>query len=176
MLAARAAGRGDVLFRQRQGARVDLLVLAVLAHGGPLPRGVLGGSPDAYREAGFRWGTATSSSTSSGTTSCSSHGGRAPNWDEHFERETVEERMRTYGTPIEVEPHDALLQEVRRTAGHGPGSTASSWSCCTKATATRRASTTMASGPCGPALGSSRWTPAASSRSPRFGSRCTRKN
>src|SRR5512133_2133387 len=49
---------------------------------------------------------------------CSSHGGRAPNWDKHFERETVEERMRTYGTPIDVEPHDALLQEVRRTAGH----------------------------------------------------------
>jgi hypothetical protein len=69
MLAARAAGRGDVLFRQRQGARVDLLVLAVLAHGGPLPRGVLGGSPDAYREAGFRRGIATSTSTSSGTTS-----------------------------------------------------------------------------------------------------------
>src|SRR4051812_30459486 len=52
-------------------ARVDLLVLVGLAHGGPLPRGVLGGSPDAYREAGFRWGTATSSSTSSGTTSAS---------------------------------------------------------------------------------------------------------
>ena len=27
-------------------ARVDLLVLVVLAHGGPLPRGVLGGSPE----------------------------------------------------------------------------------------------------------------------------------
>jgi hypothetical protein len=26
--------------------RVDLLVLVVLAHGGPLPRGVLGGSPE----------------------------------------------------------------------------------------------------------------------------------
>ena len=47
------------------------LVLVGLAHGGPLPRGVLGGSPDAYREAGFRRGTATSSSTSSGTTSSS---------------------------------------------------------------------------------------------------------
>ena len=50
-------------------ARVDLGVLVGLAHGGPLPRGVLGGSPDAYREAGFRRGTATSSSTSPGTTS-----------------------------------------------------------------------------------------------------------
>ena len=40
-----------------------------LAHGGPLPRGVLGGSPDAYRTAGFRWGTATSTSTRPGTTS-----------------------------------------------------------------------------------------------------------
>jgi hypothetical protein len=48
---------------------MDLLVLVVLAHGGPLTRGILGGSPDAYREAGFRLGTAISSSTSYGTTS-----------------------------------------------------------------------------------------------------------
>src|SRR3954462_6476208 len=55
--------------RHGRVACLDLGVLVVLAHGGPLPRGVLGGSPDAYREAGFRWETATSSSTSSGTTS-----------------------------------------------------------------------------------------------------------
>ena len=32
--------------RQRRQARVDVLVLVGLAHGGPLPRGVLGGSPE----------------------------------------------------------------------------------------------------------------------------------
>src|SRR5215213_3943665 len=49
---------------------------------------------------------------------CSAHGGRSPNWDTHFEKETVKERMRTYGSPIDVEPHVALIEEVRRTAGH----------------------------------------------------------
>ena len=34
------------------------------------------------------------------------------------EREKAEARMRTYGSPIDVEPHVALLEEVRRTAGH----------------------------------------------------------
>jgi multiple sugar transport system substrate-binding protein len=37
--------------------------------GGPLPRGVLGGSPETYQTAGLRWGTATSTSTRAGTTS-----------------------------------------------------------------------------------------------------------
>jgi hypothetical protein len=30
----------------------------------------------------------------------------------------AEQRMRTYGSPIDVEPHVALIEEVRRTAGH----------------------------------------------------------
>jgi len=30
----------------------------------------------------------------------------------------AEARMRTYGCPIDVEPHVALIEEVRRTAGH----------------------------------------------------------
>jgi hypothetical protein len=49
---------------------------------------------------------------------CSAHGGRAPNWDIHFEKEAVVERMRTYGSPIDVEPHVALIEKVRRTTGH----------------------------------------------------------
>src|SRR5215207_3125678 len=39
-----------------------------LPHGGPLPRSVLGGSPETYQTAGLRWGTATSTSTRSGAT------------------------------------------------------------------------------------------------------------
>jgi hypothetical protein len=50
-------------------ARVDLLVLVVLAHGGPLPRGVLGGSPEYLPHGRTQVGTATSSSTRPGTTS-----------------------------------------------------------------------------------------------------------
>jgi hypothetical protein len=46
------------------------------------------------------------------------HGGRSRTWDAHFEKEMVAERMRTYGSPVDVEPHVALLEEVRRTAGH----------------------------------------------------------
>src|SRR4029453_18588963 len=49
--------------------RLDVPGLVLLAHGGPLPRGVLGGSPETYQTAGLRWGTATSRSTNRGTTS-----------------------------------------------------------------------------------------------------------
>src|SRR4030095_9969389 len=37
-------------------ARLGVPRLILLAHGGPLPRGVLGGSPEAYQTAGLRWG------------------------------------------------------------------------------------------------------------------------
>jgi hypothetical protein len=50
-------------------ARLGVPGLVLLAHGGPLPRGVLGGSPETYQTAGLRWGTATSRSTNRGTTS-----------------------------------------------------------------------------------------------------------
>src|SRR4051812_42278619 len=49
---------------------------------------------------------------------CAKHGGNNRDWDAHFEKEQVQERMRTYGSPIDVEPHVALIEEVRRTAGH----------------------------------------------------------
>src|SRR5215207_8219167 len=43
---------------------------------------------------------------------------RQPNHTIAVEREKAEQRMRTYGSPIDVEPHAALIEEVRRTAGH----------------------------------------------------------
>src|SRR6266496_2226668 len=54
---------------QPKRARLGVPGLVVLAHGGPLPSGVLGGSPETYQTAGLRWGTATSRSTNRGTTS-----------------------------------------------------------------------------------------------------------
>ena len=49
--------------------RAALLPLVLLGHGGPLPRGALGRTPETYHSASLRWGTATSSSTNPGTTS-----------------------------------------------------------------------------------------------------------
>jgi len=64
---------------QLRRARLDVPGLVQLAHGGPLPRGALGGSPETYQTAGLRWGTATSTSTNRGTTS--TFGGN-PSWPE----------------------------------------------------------------------------------------------
>src|SRR5215218_1931055 len=49
---------------------------------------------------------------------CKYHGGASPNHQIAAERKMAEARMRTYGSPIDVEPHVALIEEVRRTAGH----------------------------------------------------------
>jgi hypothetical protein len=54
---------------QPERARLGGCGLVLLAHGGPLPRGVLGGSPETYQTARLRWGTTTSRSTNRGTTS-----------------------------------------------------------------------------------------------------------
>jgi len=54
---------------QLRRARGGVPGLVLLAHGGPLPCGALGGSPETYQTAGLRWGTATSRSTNRGTTS-----------------------------------------------------------------------------------------------------------
>jgi hypothetical protein len=45
--------------RRARPARPGRLLLIVLAHGGPLSLGVLGGSPDTYHSVGLRRGTAT---------------------------------------------------------------------------------------------------------------------
>lgn len=59
-----------------------------------------------------------------GGTVCVSHGAgkRGTKQRDHFERRHEKEKaaraVATYGLPREVDPHDALLEEVHRTAGH----------------------------------------------------------
>lgn len=57
-----------------------------------------------------------------GGTVCPSHGGRAPQVRAAAQRRQAEagarRAMATYGTPVEVDPLDALLGELWRTAGH----------------------------------------------------------
>src|SRR6266571_5041251 len=65
------------LARGRGAPRLGGSRLVLLAHGGPLPRGALGGSPETYQTAGLRWGTATSRSTNPGTTPLGRPGRRA---------------------------------------------------------------------------------------------------
>src|SRR5207245_1155584 len=49
---------------------------------------------------------------------CFRHGGSTRNHQVAAGKAMAEQRMRTYGSPIDVELHVALLEEVRRTAGH----------------------------------------------------------
>src|SRR3954453_7669825 len=44
---------------------------------------------------------------------CKYHGGASPNHQVAAEKKMAEARMRTYGCPIDVEPHVALIEEVR---------------------------------------------------------------
>lgn len=48
---------------------------------------------------------------------CSRHGGSTPNNQLAADREISKQRMRTYGVPIDTDPLNALLGEVRRSAG-----------------------------------------------------------
>lgn len=45
------------------------------------------------------------------------HGGNTPAHVEKAERELVTQRMRTYGVPIDTDPMNALMDEVKRSAG-----------------------------------------------------------
>jgi hypothetical protein len=53
---------------------------------------------------------------------CRMHGGAQPaarrNGERRVQEQAAREATATYGLPVEVDPHDALLQEVHRTAGH----------------------------------------------------------
>lgn len=57
-----------------------------------------------------------------GATVCATHGARAPQVrrspEARVKRERAESAVETYGLPREVDPHEALLEEVHRTAGH----------------------------------------------------------
>jgi hypothetical protein len=57
-----------------------------------------------------------------GMTVCRFHGGAAPQVKKAAERRLAEqaaiEAVKTYGLPVDISPVDALLEEVRWTAGH----------------------------------------------------------
>lgn len=57
-----------------------------------------------------------------GQSVCGTHGGRSPNGlaaaERRQERERAERAVATYGLPVEIDPHDALMEEIARTAGH----------------------------------------------------------
>src|SRR4051794_26478174 len=53
-----------------------------------------------------------------GTGRCWLHGGNTRNHIAKAETEQAVERMRTYGAPIDTDPLTALLDEIKRTAGH----------------------------------------------------------
>lgn len=56
--------------------------------------------------------------TPSKTGKCRLHGGNTPSHRRHAERAEAERAVATYGLPVDVDPREALLQEVHRTAGH----------------------------------------------------------
>lgn len=77
--------------------------------GGPKRQGPPGGK--CTRPAG--WGT-----SHVGTGRCKLHGGCTPSHVKAGQQELARRAMATYGMPIEINPVDALLEEVHRTAGH----------------------------------------------------------
>ncbi len=53
-----------------------------------------------------------------GTGRCRLHGGNTTSHRKAAERVQAERAVATYGLPVHVDPREALLQEVHRTAGH----------------------------------------------------------
>lgn len=49
---------------------------------------------------------------------CANHTGSTPNGRKHAQRLIAEQGVVTYGLPRDVDPHDALVEEIARTAGH----------------------------------------------------------
>lgn len=48
---------------------------------------------------------------------CKYHGGNSPSHKNKAARDEVAHRFKAYGTPVDIDPGTALLQEVRRSAG-----------------------------------------------------------
>jgi hypothetical protein len=48
---------------------------------------------------------------------CKLHGGASPGGKKHAQRQAAEHAVATYGLPRDIDPADALLEEVHRTAG-----------------------------------------------------------
>lgn len=59
------------------------------------------------------WGT-----THAGVGRCKLHGGSTPNGIAAAQKAIAEAEVATYGLPIDIDPHTALLEELHRTAGH----------------------------------------------------------
>jgi hypothetical protein len=49
---------------------------------------------------------------------CKLHGGCVPSGRKAAQRQMAADQVATYGLPREVDPHQALLEELHRTAGH----------------------------------------------------------
>ena len=49
---------------------------------------------------------------------CKLHGGATPSGRKAAQREQARQAVELYGLPVETDPHQALLDEVQRTAGH----------------------------------------------------------
>lgn len=49
---------------------------------------------------------------------CTFHGGSSPNGRKHAQEAIARKAVETYGLPRDISPTDALLEEVRYTAGH----------------------------------------------------------
>ena len=58
------------------------------------------------------WGT-----EHNGRGRCRKHGGNTPTHVAHCRREVLQKAVETFGLPREIEPTDALLEEVHRSAG-----------------------------------------------------------
>jgi hypothetical protein len=56
--------------------------------------------------------------TSAKVGKCRLHGGNTPSHRKAAEREEAALAVTTYGLPLDMDPRDALLDEVHRTAGH----------------------------------------------------------
>lgn len=52
-----------------------------------------------------------------GVGACNMHGGNLPNHQKAADREQATKRMRTYGVPIDTDPMNALMGEVKRSSG-----------------------------------------------------------